>query len=210
MRRIIMEVINLNLKYTNPCIPLQLEKVFFIILHHTAIETAAPEDIHKWHLDNGWNGFGYNEYIRKDGKVYIGRGDNIGAQCAGMNSKSYGICCEGNYDLEMEMPEAQLNSLIQRIKDNKNRFKNFFGIDLHKWFFETSCPGINFPFEKIIDRIVQSEDTLQAHVDILLKNGILASPDYWLKNAVPQKTVNGEYAGTLIRNMARKLSTDGN
>lgn len=47
--------------------------------------------------------------------------------------------------------------------------------------------------------------TLEEAVEILRQNGIINSPEYWLKNAVIGGTVEGEYAGKLIINMANRL-----
>ena len=200
-----MQIKATNLKYQNPLIPLNLEKVIFIILHHADAVTATPEQIHSWHIANGWNGFGYNEYIRKDGTIYIGRGDNIGAQCANMNSKSYGICCEGDFSRETDMPEAQFASLVERIKYNKARFKNCVEVALHSKFYNTDCPGKYFPFRSVLEALNPKPDELHVAVDMLVKMGIINSPDYWLENAIKGKTVDGDYAGALIKKMAIKL-----
>lgn len=40
---------------------------------------------------------------------------------------------------------------------------------------------------------------------ILQKAGLISSPLYWVQNAVPGKTIDGEYAGILINRMARIL-----
>lgn len=47
--------------------------------------------------------------------------------------------------------------------------------------------------------------TLEEAVKILQGKGVISSPDYWLKNAVIGSSVEGEYAGKLIINMANKL-----
>jgi hypothetical protein len=140
---------------TKNWVPLDLKKIFFLILHHVDAVKADPMDINKWHLvDNGWNGgFGYNEYIRKDGTLYIGRGLNVGAQCEGMNSKSYAIALEGNYDTETNMPKAQYDSLIQRIRDNQSHFPNKLQVVPHSQFYPTSCPGKNFPTLDILKEL---------------------------------------------------------
>lgn len=44
-----------------------------------------------------------------------------------------------------------------------------------------------------------------AAVEVLQKNGIIRSPDYWLQNAVTGKTVIGEYAGMLLISIALKF-----
>ena len=197
-------IVQTNFQYKEPLISLNLQKLFFIILHHIEAEQATPEEIDTWHKENGWNGFGYNEYIRKDGTVYVGRGDNIGAQCAGMNSKSYGIAVEGNYNTEFEMPDVQFKSLLERVEYNKSRFPNSVEITPHSRFVDTKCPGQYFPFQKLIAALAQDE-IFDNDLKVLKACGVINSPDYWEKNAVFSGSVSGEYARALIHNMASKL-----
>jgi hypothetical protein len=199
-----MKVMQANLKYTSPLVPLNPDKVLFLVIHHPDAVAATPEQIHQWHLQNGWAGAGYNEYIRKDGTVYIMRGDNIGAQCANMNSKSYGICCEGNYDIEPNMPQAQFETLVERIKYHKGRFNNLIEVGPHSKYVRTSCPGKNFPLDKVLTAVSGAMKVSEA-IDVLQKNGIMSSSDYWLKNAVPGGIIKGDFAGKLLVNMANKL-----
>lgn len=135
------------LQFKNPLIPLDPNNVEYIVLHHISKSFAEPDEIHQWHLDFGWDGFGYGEYDRKDGSVFIGRGDNVGAHCQGYNSKSYGIAVEGNYD-EEEMPQVQFLTLLKRIKFHQARFKHATVV-LHSKLFPTQCPGKKFPWDKI-------------------------------------------------------------
>ena len=52
-----------------------------IILHHAAAVTCTAQQIHQWHLANGWAGIGYHFFVRKDGRIYRGRPeDTVGAQ----------------------------------------------------------------------------------------------------------------------------------
>jgi N-acetylmuramoyl-L-alanine amidase len=199
-----MKIVQGNFKFKNSLIPLNPDNVKYIILHHADAKKATPEAVHSWHLSNGWAGIGYNEYITKDGTVYIARGDNIGAHSANNNSKSYGICLEGDYDTEAEVPHIQFEALIERLKYHKSRFKNLVGIEPHSKFNATSCPGKYFPLQKIKDALNKAHD-LESAIDVLVKHGIINSPDMWLENAVIGETVNGEYAGKLIINMANKL-----
>jgi hypothetical protein len=185
-------------------IPLNLDKVLFLVIHHPDAKIATPEQIHQWHLEKGWAGAGYNEYIRKDGTVYIMRGDNIGAQCQNMNSKSYGICCEGNYDIEQNMPQAQLDALVERIKYHKSRFRNLVEVGPHKKYCPTSCPGKYFPLDRVL-MVVTGALKLYEAVEVLQKNGVISSPDYCLKNAVVGGIIKGDFAGKLLISMANKL-----
>jgi N-acetylmuramoyl-L-alanine amidase len=145
------------LKYAKPLIPLNLDKVKYITLHHIEALSATPQDIHKWHLENGWSGAGYNEYIRKDGTVYILRGDYIGAHSHNNNSTSYGIACEGNYDKELTMPRLQLESLVARIQYNRPRFPNYEYTIPHREKNATQCPGQHFPIQEVLLRLMPTE-----------------------------------------------------
>jgi N-acetylmuramoyl-L-alanine amidase len=173
-----MDIIQTNFKYLNPLTPLVIENIKYIILHHPEAITATPEQIHQWHLDNGWSGFGYNEYIRKDGTVYIGRGDNVGAQSYGNNSISYGICCEGDYSVEKNMPHLQFNSLVARVKFHKNRFPSLQKVVGHRELNSIDCPGKFFPLQSAIDAATKPHANThwaKNDNDELLNSGILTS-----------------------------------
>ena len=148
-----MNIIETNFKYLKPLIPLDPNKVEFIFIHHPASKTATPEQIHQWHLDKGFNGFGYNEYIRKDGTGYIGRGDNIGAQVSKHNSKSYGICFEGNYDVEEGPSDESYKLIAMRVIQTQKRFPKAQTILPHSARNSTNCPGKNFSMGKLYDAI---------------------------------------------------------
>lgn len=124
----------------------------FIILHHAAASEASVTTIHNWHLQRGWTGIGYNFYVRKDGSIYRGRPeDTIGAHTEGYNSRSIGICAEGNFEVET-MPDAQKRAIIELLRELKKRYPNT-QIKRHKDFAATACPGKNFPFEEIVKEV---------------------------------------------------------
>jgi N-acetylmuramoyl-L-alanine amidase len=202
-----MKIIQTNLKYTQPLTPLNLDKILFIVIHHPDAKTASPEQIHQWHLERGFNGFGYNEYIRKDGTVYTGRGDNIGAQCKNMNSKSYGICCEGDYETEKEMPKAQYDALVERLKYHKTRLKNLVEIAPHSKFNPTSCPGKYFPLQNILNSLEEkkTDQELYAAIDNLKNKGIITAPQYWLNSSKTGEFVKGESVAALIIKVSKYL-----
>ena len=107
-----------------------------IVLHHAEASTCTIEDIHQWHLNNGWAGCGYHFLVRKDGSIYRGRPENtIGAHCLGNNANSLGICAEGNYMTE-SMPEAQENSIIELVKYLVEKYK-ITQIKGHKELYST-------------------------------------------------------------------------
>jgi hypothetical protein len=181
-------VINTNLSYTKPLIPLDLNKVEYIIVHHAEASVAPPELIHEWHLANGWSGAGYNEYIRKDGTVYIMRGDNVGAQCANMNSISYGIGLEGDYEKELTMGTAQMDSLVERLIYNYTRLPFVKSINPHKQFVDTLCPGKNFPFELMMSKFRQKLHWATESFRKMRRNGIIIK-----ETRFDDKLTRGEY-----------------
>ncbi|MFR5585410.1 MAG: N-acetylmuramoyl-L-alanine amidase [[Clostridium] scindens] len=118
-----------------------------IIWHH-AEANCTVEDIHSWHLNNGWIGCGYNLIIYKDGTVHEGRPLNaVGAHASGHNSRSVGVCCIGRYDIET-MPQAQLDAARQVQAYLKGLYPGA-ETKRHKDVNATSCPGKNFPFSEI-------------------------------------------------------------
>ena len=53
-------------------------------------------DIHKMHLDFGWDGIGYHKIINRSGKVENGRPEYwVGAHVKGKNDISLGVCLIG-------------------------------------------------------------------------------------------------------------------
>lgn len=121
-----------------------------IILHNADASNCTVEDIHQWHLENGWVGIGYHYFVCKDGSIYKGRPEECsGAHCPSQNSQSIGICAEGKYNTET-MPQAQYNSIIELIQDIRNRYGNL-PIYGHKELYSTDCPGYNFPLSKFKD-----------------------------------------------------------
>ena len=92
-----------------------------IILHHAAAVTCTPQQVHQWHLANGWSGIGYHFFVRKDGSVYRGRPeDTVGAHAGNNNYDSIGVCFEGSFDRE-EMPAAQKQAGMELVAYLKSR-----------------------------------------------------------------------------------------
>lgn len=119
-----------------------------IILHHAAASKCTAQQIHSWHLANGWVGIGYHFFVRKDGSVYRGRPENaVGAHAGNNNYDSIGICFEGNFDRE-QMNEVQRTAgaeLVAYLKDKYGITK----VQKHSDVNATGCPGTRFPFASI-------------------------------------------------------------
>lgn len=185
-----INIVKTNFQYTQPLIPLDLNNVTTIIIHHAEAFEASPDNIHSWHLKNGWAGAGYNFYVRKDGTVYEMRGLNIGAQCAGMNSKSIGICCEGNWEIDSELPERMMISLIDCINYVRSLLPNAIMIEPHMKFYATSCPG-RFLFNAL-PRVRLCADAFRTFEKSFAK-GAISSPDYWKRCSWLNINPNSDY-----------------
>ena len=92
----------------------------FIALHHAEAVKCTPQDIHSWHVSNGWTGIGYHFFVRKDGTIYRGRPlDVVGAHVQGMNSCSIGICAEG--ECFLMAPGFNYYSMKKALRPEKGR-----------------------------------------------------------------------------------------
>jgi hypothetical protein len=123
-----------------------------IIIHHALAKKCTIQDIHKWHLDNGWSGCGYHYFVNKLGEIYKGRADNVvGAHCKEfqMNYKSIGICLEGCYEdykdqTDKVVPQVQLDALKWLVESLK--IKQIYP---HNYFATyKKCPGNYFPWDQ--------------------------------------------------------------
>jgi len=126
--------------------PLNLSKVTNLTLHHMAHATASADMVHKWHLDRGWLGIGYNYFITFDGRIIECRGLNLGAHASGFNSVSIGIGFQGDYqNVNTSMPDEQFNAGMWLIKKLMNDIPTINNINGHRDLMSTTCPGQNFP-----------------------------------------------------------------
>jgi hypothetical protein len=224
-------IINKNLKFSQPLIPIELNRITKIIIHHTGTTTPqSVDEIHRYHQSKGWNGIGYTEYIRRDGIRYTGRGLNIGAHCHGHNSSSIGICFEGDFKVQTLEPLQIIAGFIsileyKRLMQNQNlvTFRNgdyencvvTIQHDLRKNEIEnlavvrhdsldasTSCPGM---LDISLLQQQSYENVLNLIYEILQINKIITSPEYWKQNAIFSKNCNGEYVLDLMQNIYRYI-----
>ena len=148
-----MEIIETNLEFKDMSTRKSTER---IILHHADAKNCSAEDIHRWHLNNGWSGAGYHFLVRKDGKIYRLRPeDKVGAHAYGSNYNSIGICFEGNY-MEEDMPEVQIRAGKELVTYLKNKY-GISTVQRHKDVCATSCPGDKFPFDEIANSEANNE-----------------------------------------------------
>ena len=148
-----MNIIETNLEFKDMSTRKSTER---IILHHADAKSCSAEDIHRWHLNNGWSGAGYHFLVKKDGKVYRLRPeDKVGAHAYGSNYNSIGICFEGNY-MEEDMQEAQKEAGQELVAYLKNKY-NITTVQAHRDVCATSCPGDKFPFDEISNSETSNE-----------------------------------------------------
>lgn len=121
-----------------------------IILHHAAASKCTAQQIHQWHLANGWVGIGYHFLVRKDGSVYRGRPeDTVGAHAGNNNYDSIGVCFEGSFDRE-RMNEVQRKAGAELVAYLKGKY-GITKVQKHSDVNATGCPGAHFPFAAIAD-----------------------------------------------------------
>lgn len=169
-----------------------------IIAHHAAAIHCTPADIVRWHLARGFNGAGYNWFIAKDGTKYQLRPIwATGAHTIGWNSKTIGICCEGNYETEASMPDAQKKSYAEVIDYCNDCYcGDGHGTKLpvwpHKAKWPTACPGKNLPFASIVNMADHWDD-----------KPVIPFPGRQLKDVTP------DMFGTDIRAVQQRLNDLG-
>lgn len=127
-----------------------------IVIHHTgnpADDDLSAADIHRSHLNQGWDGVGYHFIVRKDGSVERGRPlECIGSHAYDYNQYSIGIHVCGNFEIA-EPTQEQLNVLPMLIADLCDAYGLIAGKDIvvgHRDLMETACPGENL-YQKLQD-----------------------------------------------------------
>ena len=75
------------------------KKIKLLVVHCSDTENGkdlSAIDIHKMHLEFGWNGIGYHKIIKRSGKIENGRPEYwVGAHVKGKNEISLGVCLIG-------------------------------------------------------------------------------------------------------------------
>lgn len=111
---------------------LKPENVKYIVVHtaQAAFRNVDAKEIDKWHKQNGWSGIGYHYVIlndrhdtKADGTLEKGRPvTEQGAQVAGINHMSVGICCVGDGDKDPFTPK-QMERLLDLVAELRRKFK---------------------------------------------------------------------------------------
>ena len=205
-----MNIINTNLNFKQMDTRSSTQR---IILHHAVAKKCSAEDIHRWHLSNGWSGAGYHFLVRKDGTIYRLRPeDKVGAHAYGANYDSLGICFEGDYKEEIMQEEE-----IKAGRELVNFLKNKYGINtvqVHKNVNATNCPGDNFPFDQIANETGESKPSKEKGKIAIIqtslneKYGLNISVDNIYGNETKKALVKGLQT-ELNKQFGSKLVVDG-
>ncbi len=101
---------------------LNAEDIELLIVHCSATpdtKDIGASEIHKMHLNFGWDGIGYHKVIRRDGQVENGRPEFwVGAHVKGINNKSLGVCLIG----DRKFTKNQFLSLKIVLKDWRKKY----------------------------------------------------------------------------------------
>lgn len=175
---IMLEVINSDLMFSRSLST--RNNPSWIVVHHALKSTCTIEDVHRWHLSNGWSGFGYHFFVDKLGRIYLGRPVTVaGAHTPGLNQKSIGICLEGCYQeyqnqTDREVPEEQFQALLDLVLYLKKEYRVrgdhiIRHYDKHPYKL---CPGDLFPWVRFKHEVIDKYNTVevrdQDEVDIFL------------------------------------------
>jgi len=126
------------------------ETTDYIVVHHAATRAAHDatiEDIHRWHLAQGWSGVGYNFVIERDGALRVGRPLWAqGAHVSGHNHYSVGICVVGGLGNDNEAVDNFNDSQYKTLEALLIVLKEIYPeaeVCKHKDLAPTECNEIN-------------------------------------------------------------------
>lgn len=144
-----MEINKVNLKWNGKLKNLDLKKVIYIMIHHTAHPTWGIDEVHSFHQrTRGWAGIGYNFFVEKDGTIEEGRGLHVGAGATNYNYNSVHICFAGNFEVQTPTKE-QIEAGKWLINHLLNLLPNKVRIIGHRDIGNTSCPRQKLSFGRI-------------------------------------------------------------
>lgn len=146
----------------------------YIVLHHSATPDGVVyrdfDAIKKGHLAKGWRDIGYHWVVEMvDNKLVAipGRAEwDVGAHCIPRNNDGIGICCVGNF--EIEVPSEDLYTFVANLCKDIMARHPIVEIGQHKDYDATACPGRHFNLERI-RQLAEGESILQ-EVRIIVKD----------------------------------------
>jgi len=112
-----------------------------LIIHCSATPNDRyhnAEDIHRWHLENGWDGIGYHWVITPKGELQAGRPEYWKGSHAKGHNNAIGVCMIGTDDFN----ERQWEVLKNLVLEKKIQYPLLKVIG-HNEISTKSCPGFN-------------------------------------------------------------------
>lgn len=158
-----LDIKKANLNWNGKLKKLNMAKIKYIMVHHTAHPSWDVYSVHNFHKNtNGWIGIGYNFFINRDGTIFEGRGLNVGAGATGYNYNSIHVCFAGNFE-NTNPTQKQLESGRKLIEYLLTLVPSDVKIVGHKDIGRTACPGKKFPLDsfKNIKKEVEDEKMLK-------------------------------------------------
>jgi N-acetylmuramoyl-L-alanine amidase len=195
-----MRIVETNIKFNGPLVRRQATKR--IVVHHSASGLSTTwQDIHSWHLANKWSGIGYHYVIYPDGTIYRGRPEAMKGAHAyqdaahDANRDGIGICLVGNFQIGVPTTK-QLDSLAWLIKDIQTRYPDIPVIG-HKDVMPTACPGQNFSWTGLQDRLDRLEREEEPKVIYKTLNDVPAWGKPLVKKLMDRKSLAGDGKGNI-------------
>lgn len=147
-----------NLKFPIP--RTSIKKVEKIIIHHP-VANWTVERTHNYFIESkDWNGIAYNYYIQKNLQAFYGRStasqEYQGAHAGSWNTKSIGVCFEGNYEVDVmssKMLQLGIDALVELCKKHKLTEQDILP---HSAVGNTVCPGKKFPMVSLLEGVAKA------------------------------------------------------
>ena len=127
---------------------LNAKDIKYLVIHCSDTEDKHEInalDIHKMHLDFGWDGIGYHKVILRSGEIQNGRPEYwVGAHVKGKNNASLGVCLIGQtkftpkqfISLEKVLQKWKIlypKAKIMGHRDVTNTYKTCPNFDVKEW-----------------------------------------------------------------------------
>ena len=121
-------------------------KIKYIVVHCADTPNdreVTAEEIHGWHLANGWDGIGYHKVIGRSGLVENGRPEYWqGSHVRGHNHESLGVCLVGRDSFTDDQWDSLFELInLWKLQYPKAEVVGHCDLDSHK-----TCP--NFDVKK--------------------------------------------------------------
>ena len=117
--------------------------VNYIVIHcsDNKFNLKNALDIHKLHLNFGWDGIGYHKVIQRNGIIEMGRPEYwVGAHVFGYNKDSLGVCLIG----KNKFTKKQFLSLEYVLRNWKKRYPKAKILGHYEFNNTTkTCPNFN-------------------------------------------------------------------